>query len=82
MDIEGGEELIFAPENELNFLKKCRNLIIEYHLNMDIQSGSLSNFLKCFEEYSFKYQIHSSYFNKYLANKIVFQDILLTFKKL
>lgn len=82
MDIEGGEALIFNPVNELNFLSKCKNLIIEYHLNIDTSISSLSIFLHCFEEYSFTYQIQSSPYDKYSAKNVVLQDILLTFKKL
>jgi FkbM family methyltransferase len=82
MDIEGGEGLIFNSANELNFLNKCKNLIIEYHHNLDTPIGSLSSFLNCFEEYPFTYQIQSSFFNKYSTRKAVIQDLLFTFKKI
>lgn len=82
MDIEGGEGLIFKSANELNFLNRCRNLIIEYHHNLDTSISSLSYFLNCFEEYSFTYQIQSSFINKYSTKKVVIQDLLFTFKKI
>jgi FkbM family methyltransferase len=82
MDIEGAEGLIFNPLNDLSFLKRCSNLIIEYHHNLNITNTSFSNFLHCFEKFSFWYQVQCSVFNKYQNKKRIYQDILLTFKKI
>lgn len=76
MDVEGAETCVIADLSKNNLLKKCQEIILEYHHNINPADESFSAFLKHFESAGFHYLLQTSSVSK---GKHKYQDIVLYF---
>lgn len=75
IDVEGAEHQVLKDLVETNTLTKCKHYMIEYHHNLETEAGSMTNFIRAFEDAGFRYSVRCG-FKKFGE----FQDVFLEFR--
>lgn len=79
MDIEGGEFAIFNQSANVDYLAHVKNVLMEYHHNLNHKPGnSFGEFLSVFEKSGFAYDMHAMVEKKAPP---YFQDVFLYFTR-
>ena len=75
LDVEGSEDLVLRDLRASGTLQRVRELVIEYHHNLQGRSGGLGGFLQLLHESGYHYQLDATWRGG--SGPAEFQDILV-----